>query len=77
MRTEHAPASDLVERAIFSYERALAPGPARFAIGRDRLDFRLAENRPLFLALGRHVVYVTFIPSCAAHPSTETSFAAV
>ncbi|EJD51735.1 DUF654-domain-containing protein [Auricularia subglabra TFB-10046 SS5] len=55
-RAEHQPASDLVERAIFSYERALAPGPARFAAGRDRLDFHQAESRALFLALSRHVV---------------------
>ncbi|EJD41319.1 DUF654-domain-containing protein, partial [Auricularia subglabra TFB-10046 SS5] len=55
-RDEHEPTSDLVERAIFSYERALAPGPARFAAGRDRLDFHQAESGALFLALSRCVV---------------------
>jgi hypothetical protein len=46
-------AADFCERALFAYDRCLAPG---FAMnGTCRLDFDRVENRPMFLALHRLV----------------------
>jgi len=61
LRPTHSPsgavdigaAADFCERALFAYDRCLAPG---FAMnGTCRLDFDRVENRPMFLALHRLV----------------------
>ncbi|KAF8990102.1 transcriptional repressor TCF25-domain-containing protein [Cyathus striatus] len=54
-REEHAPASDFLDRAMFTYERAFV-GSFTFASGLNRLDFDQVENRPFFLAIHRVVV---------------------
>ncbi|KAF8759615.1 hypothetical protein RHS01_01716 [Rhizoctonia solani] len=48
-------AADFVERAIYAFEHAF---PVAFDItaGSSRLDFDRIENRPLFLALHRHIL---------------------
>ncbi|KAH8082189.1 transcriptional repressor TCF25-domain-containing protein [Filobasidium floriforme] len=49
-------AADHCERALFAYDRCLAPG---FAMnGTCRLDFDRVENRPMFLALHRLVSHL-------------------
>ncbi|CUA69347.1 Transcription factor 25 [Rhizoctonia solani] len=52
---ELSQAADFVERAIYAFEHAF---PVAFDIttGSSRLDFDRIENRPLFLALHRHVL---------------------
>lgn len=56
-REEHADSADLVNRAIFTYERAFI-GAFTFASGSNRLDFDRVENRPFYLAVGRIISYV-------------------
>ncbi|KAI8908069.1 transcriptional repressor TCF25-domain-containing protein [Gorgonomyces haynaldii] len=49
-------ASDFVERALFAYERALAPS---FKIhDGETLDYNRIENRPLFMALFWHIHFL-------------------
>jgi hypothetical protein len=57
--TEHSQAADFIERALFTYERAFV-GAFTFTNGLNRLDFDRVENRPFYLALHRHVMYVRF-----------------
>ena len=54
---EHGTAADFVDRALFTYERAFV-GAFNFTSGVNRLDFDHVENRPLFLALHRQIMYV-------------------
>ncbi|KAF8709341.1 hypothetical protein RHS03_02888, partial [Rhizoctonia solani] len=53
--SELSQAADFVERAIYAFEHAF---PVAFDItaGSSRLDFDRIENRPLFLALHRHIL---------------------
>ncbi|KAJ3498394.1 hypothetical protein NLJ89_g10226 [Agrocybe chaxingu] len=53
-REEHAQAVDFIDRAMFTYERALI-GAFTFTSGLNRLDFDRVENRPFFLAVHRQV----------------------
>ncbi|KIM42652.1 hypothetical protein M413DRAFT_444337 [Hebeloma cylindrosporum] len=53
-RDEHAQAVDFIDRALFTYERALI-GAFPFTTGLNRLDFDHVENRPFFLAVHRQV----------------------
>lgn len=50
-------ASDLVERALFAYERAFVTG-FHLTAGMSRLEFDRIENRPFFLALHRNIMCV-------------------
>ena len=59
LSTEHSQAADFIERALFTYERAFV-GAFTFTNGLNRLDFDRVENRPFYLALHRHVMYVRF-----------------
>ncbi|KAG8715022.1 hypothetical protein FRC11_006077 [Ceratobasidium sp. 423] len=52
---ELSQAADFVERAIYAFEHAF-PVAFDIATGSSRLDFDRIENRPLFLALHRHVL---------------------
>lgn len=58
--TEYSTASDFIDRAIFSYERAFV-GVFNFMGGCHRLDFDHVENRPFFLALHRQLVWVMIV----------------
>lgn len=51
---EHSTASDFIDRALFTYERAFV-GSLNFTTGTNRLDFDRVENRPFFLAIHRQV----------------------
>ncbi|GJE99434.1 transcriptional repressor TCF25-domain-containing protein [Phanerochaete sordida] len=51
-REEHSTASDFIDRALFTYERAFV-GAFNFTSGQSRLDFDRVENRPFFLAVHR------------------------
>ncbi|KIY48569.1 DUF654-domain-containing protein [Fistulina hepatica ATCC 64428] len=51
-REEYATSVDFVDRAIFTYERALL-GAFNFSTGNNRLDFDRVESRPFFLAIHR------------------------
>ncbi|KAI0693502.1 transcriptional repressor TCF25-domain-containing protein [Cytidiella melzeri] len=53
-REEHSTASDFIDRALFTYERAFL-GSFNFTSGANRLDFDHVENRPFFLAIHRQV----------------------
>ncbi|KNZ76229.1 Transcription factor 25 [Termitomyces sp. J132] len=53
-REEYAQAVDFVDRALFTYERALI-GAFTFTTGTNRLDFDRVENRPFFLAIHRQI----------------------
>lgn len=55
MIAEHSTASDFIDRALFSYERAFV-GAFNFTAGGNRLDFDRVENRPFFLALHRQIM---------------------
>lgn len=55
---EHSTASDFIDRALFTYERAFF-GSFNFTGGGNRLDFDRVENRPFFLALHRQIMYVS------------------
>lgn len=57
--TEHSVAADLIDRALFAYERAFV-GSFNFTGGNNRLDFDRVENRPFFLALHRQATYVRY-----------------
>ncbi|KDQ07759.1 hypothetical protein BOTBODRAFT_38551 [Botryobasidium botryosum FD-172 SS1] len=50
-------AGELVDRAMFAYERAFA-GSFNFTLGTCRLDFDCVENRPFFLSLHRHIQHL-------------------
>jgi hypothetical protein len=52
---EHAPATDAIDRALFTYERAFI-GSFTFTSGHNRLDFDRAENRPFYLAIHRQAM---------------------
>ena len=52
---DHSSSSDTVERAIFSYEKALS-GAFNITTGTCRLDFRRVENRAFFLAIHRTIL---------------------
>ncbi|KAA1478640.1 DUF654-domain-containing protein [Dentipellis sp. KUC8613] len=54
-REDHSQAADLIERALFAYERAFV-GAFNFTSGSNRLDFDHAENRPFFLAIHRQII---------------------
>lgn len=54
-REEYSTASDFIDRALFTYERAFV-GAFNFMGGCHRLDFDRVENRPFFLALHRQLV---------------------
>lgn len=57
---DHATAGDLLERALFSFGRALHPQfSTAIAQGRARLDFRRSENREFFLAGWRYIQNVS------------------
>ncbi|KAG6864186.1 hypothetical protein C0991_011704 [Blastosporella zonata] len=49
---KYAQAVDFVDRALFTYERALI-GAFTFTAGTSRMDFDRVENRPFFLAVHR------------------------
>ncbi|KLO13821.1 DUF654-domain-containing protein [Schizopora paradoxa] len=51
---EHAQSVDFLNRALFTYERALI-GAFTFTTGANRLDFDRVENRPFYLAIARNV----------------------
>ena len=70
MFSEHSQAADFIERALFTYERAFV-GAFTFTNGLNRLDFDRVENRPFFLALHRHVMYVEYTQPNLAHPSSS------
>ncbi|KAI5830065.1 DUF654-domain-containing protein [Schizophyllum commune Tattone D] len=53
-REEHATAVDFVDRALFTYERAML-GAFNLTSGVNRLDFDHVETRPFFLAVHRQV----------------------
>ncbi|KAF8644320.1 hypothetical protein AX16_008528 [Volvariella volvacea WC 439] len=53
-REEYSQAVDLVDRALFAYERAFI-GSFNFTNGNNRLDFDYVENRPFFLAVHRQI----------------------
>lgn len=55
--SDFAHGQDLVGRALFAYERAFAPS-FNITSGTNRLDFDYIENRPLFMALHRQILYV-------------------
>ena len=65
-REEHATAVDFVDRALFTYERAML-GAFNLTSGVNRLDFDHVETRPFFLAVHRQVAYVR-CPSSYASP---------
>ncbi|KAG8963840.1 hypothetical protein FRC03_002524 [Tulasnella sp. 419] len=52
---DHSHATDLVDRALFSFERSFSPS-FNLLSGTSRLDFDRIENRPLFLALHRQIL---------------------
>ncbi|KAG8855858.1 hypothetical protein FRB96_006680 [Tulasnella sp. 330] len=52
---DHIHATDLVDRALFAYERSFA-GAFNITSGIHRIDFKRIENRPLFLAVHRSVI---------------------
>ncbi|KAF9651043.1 DUF654-domain-containing protein [Thelephora ganbajun] len=54
-REEYSTASDFIDRALFSYERAFV-GAFNFMGGYHRLDFDRVENRPFYLAIHRQLV---------------------
>ncbi|KAF9777698.1 transcriptional repressor TCF25-domain-containing protein, partial [Thelephora terrestris] len=54
-REEYSTASDFIDRALLTYERAFI-GAFNFMGGCHRLDFDRVENRPFFLALHRQLV---------------------
>lgn len=58
---EHSTASDFIDRALFSYERAFV-GAFTFTGGGNRLDFDRVENRPFFLALHRQIMCASQLP---------------
>ncbi|KAG7092016.1 hypothetical protein E1B28_008399 [Marasmius oreades] len=59
-RDEHAQAIDLIERALFAYERAfLGMGSFNFTSGVNRLDFDRVENRVFYMAVHRVVADLT------------------
>ncbi|KAI7851357.1 transcriptional repressor TCF25-domain-containing protein [Circinella umbellata] len=51
-------AGDCIERALYACERAFHPHFA-FGSGTVRLDYRRAENRSFFLAIFRHIQFLT------------------
>ena len=54
---DHTTAGDLLERALFSFGRAVHSSFAsNLAQGKVRLDFRRPENREFWLAVNRYVV---------------------
>ncbi|KZT13227.1 DUF654-domain-containing protein [Laetiporus sulphureus 93-53] len=53
-REEYSEAADLIDRALFTYERAFI-GSFSFTTGMNRLDFDRVENRPFFLAIHRQI----------------------
>ncbi|TPX34934.1 hypothetical protein SeLEV6574_g08244, partial [Synchytrium endobioticum] len=55
---EIAQASELVERALYSFERRFH-SMFNMTLGTCRLSFDRGENRPFFLALFRHIQYLT------------------
>ncbi|KAJ8080196.1 hypothetical protein PM082_017026 [Marasmius tenuissimus] len=59
-RDEHAQAIDLIERALFAYERAfLGMGSFNLTSGVNRLDFDRVENRVFYMAVHRVVADLT------------------
>ncbi|KAG8982657.1 hypothetical protein FRB93_007927 [Tulasnella sp. JGI-2019a] len=52
---DYTHATDLVDRALFAYERSFA-GAFNITSGFHRIDFQRIENRPLFLAVHRSVL---------------------
>jgi hypothetical protein len=59
---EHSTVSSLLERALYTYERALQVGGANVLSGCARLDFDAAEARGVWLCIGRYIMYVSFSP---------------
>ncbi|KAI8336928.1 transcriptional repressor TCF25-domain-containing protein [Blakeslea trispora] len=49
-------AGDFIERALYAFERALHP---QFSLGQSRLAYQRSENRPFFLAIFRHIQFLT------------------
>ncbi|KAL3901050.1 MAG: hypothetical protein SGCHY_000900 [Lobulomycetales sp.] len=49
--------AELVERAVFAFEKALHPS-FNIAKGLSRLDFRRVESRPFFLCIFRHMNFL-------------------
>lgn len=54
-REEHSTAADMIDRALFGYERAFLGTSFNFTTGVNRLDFDRVENRPFFLAVHRQI----------------------
>lgn len=54
-REEHSTAADMIDRALFGYERAFLGTSFNFTTGANRLDFDRVENRPFFLAVHRQI----------------------
>ncbi|TFY53061.1 hypothetical protein EVJ58_g9660 [Rhodofomes roseus] len=54
-REEHSTAADMIDRALFGYERAFLGTSFNFTAGVHRLDFDHVENRPFFLAVHRQI----------------------
>ena len=52
---DYTHATDLVERALYAYERGFATA-FNVTTGIHRLDFERIENRPLFLACHRQIL---------------------
>lgn len=61
-REEHSTAADMIDRALFGYERAFLGTSYNFTTGVNRLDFDRVENRPFFLAVHRQIGYGLFYP---------------
>ncbi|KAG0169253.1 Transcription factor 25 [Apophysomyces sp. BC1021] len=51
-------AGDCIERALYAFERAFHP-QFTFGGGNVRLSYKQAENRPFFLAIFRHIQFLT------------------
>ncbi|KIM32756.1 hypothetical protein M408DRAFT_186122 [Serendipita vermifera MAFF 305830] len=54
---DYSVSSDFTSRALFAYERSFS-GAFNLTNGGSRIDFRKVENRSLFLALHRTVLYL-------------------
>lgn len=54
-REEHGTSADMIDRALFGYERAFLGTSFSFTTGVNRLDFDRVENRPFFLAVHRQI----------------------
>ncbi|KZS90931.1 DUF654-domain-containing protein [Sistotremastrum niveocremeum HHB9708] len=54
-REEYTQAADVIERALFAYERAFV-GSFNFTSGVHRLDFDIVDNRPFFLGVHRYII---------------------